>query len=131
MTAPFEIPLMNANVSAGFPSPAGDYKEDKLDLNRFMINHPVATYFLRVSGDSMKDAGILDGDILVVDRSLPLQNNRIIIAELNGELTVKRFRQDRGQTYLVPENENFHPIQVQPSDAFSIWGIVTGSFRRY
>lgn len=131
MTAPFEIPLMNTNISAGFPSPAGDYKEDKLDLNRFMVNHPVTTYFLRVSGDSMKDAGILDGDILVVDRSLPLQNNRIIIAELNGELTVKRFRQDHGQTYLVPENENFHPIQILPTDTFSIWGIVTGSFRRY
>lgn len=124
-------PLMNSNISAGFPSPAGDYAEEKLDLNRFLIQHPVATYFLRVSGDSMKDAGIIDGDILIVDRSLPPLNHKIIIAELNGELTVKRLKLDQGQTYLMPENENFHPLLISPQDDFMIWGVVSGSFRRY
>lgn len=131
MTDPIEIPLMNSVISAGFPSPAGDYKEERLDLNRYLINHPVASYFIRVSGDSMKNAGILDGDILIVDRSLTPHNRSIIIAEINGELTVKRFKTGEGQTWLIPENESYHPIFISPDDDFSIWGVVTGSIRKY
>lgn len=131
MTQHLEIPLMNSVISAGFPSPAGDYKEDKLDLNQYLINHPVSTYFIRVSGDSMKDAGILDGDILIVDRSLAPLNHKIIIAELNGELTVKRLKIDNGRTYLVPENENYKPIFVSPDDNFAVWGVVSGTIRKY
>lgn len=125
------IPLMNSTISAGFPSPAGDYREEKLDLSRYLVSHPAATYFLRVRGDSMKDAGILDGDILIVDRSLSPQNRSIVIAELNGELTVKRLKRENGQTFLVAANENYHPILVRPEDDFAVWGVVSGSFRSY
>lgn len=122
---------MNSTVSAGFPSPAGDYKEEKLDLNQFLINHPVATYFIRVSGDSMMNAGILDGDILIVDRSLPPANHKIIIAEINNELTVKRLKIAEGQTWLIPENDNYKPILISPDDNFMVWGVITGTIRKY
>ena len=79
----------------------------------------------------MKDAGIIDGDILIVDRSLSPSNHNIVIAELNGELTVKRLKHDHGQTFLVPANDAYSPIMVSPDDEFSIWGVVSGSFRTY
>ena len=87
-------PLFSSGVSAGFPSPAEDHIDRKLDLNELLIQHPVATFFVRVAGESMKDAGINHGDILVVDRSLEAVSGKIVIAIVNGELTVKRFIQD-------------------------------------
>lgn len=131
MNKNIEIPIIGSNISAGFPSPAGDYVEDNLDLNRYLVNHPHSTYYIRVSGESMKNAGIFDGDILIVDRAIAPQPNKIIIAELNGELTVKRFKQTEGQTYLHPENDNYKPIFIAPNDDFAIWGVVIGSFRKY
>ena len=125
------IPFVNSTVAAGFPSPIGDDGAEKLNLNHRLINHPAATYFLRVKGDSMKDVGIIDGDILIVDRSLSPSNHNIVIAELNGELTVKRLKHDHGQTFLVPANDAYSPIMVSPDDEFSIWGVVSGSFRTY
>jgi DNA polymerase V len=119
------LPLYTTPVSAGFPSPADDYIDRKLDLNEFLISHPAATFFMRVEGSSMIDAGIHSGDILVVDRALEPSDNRIIIAALNGELTVKRVKRIGSRLYLVPENRDFEPIEVAPGMQFEVWGVVT------
>lgn len=120
-----ERPLFLSQVPAGFPSPADDSIEQKLDLNRHLIKHPAATYFVRVDGDSMIDAGIRSKDILIVDRALEAKDKSIIIAVLNGELTVKRFRIIEGKIFLMPENKNYAPIPVPEDSSFEIWGVVT------
>lgn len=112
-------------VSAGFPSPAEDYVEKKLDLNELLISHPAATFFVRVEGDSMINANIHSGDILIVDRSLSAENGSIAIAVLNGEFTVKRVKIEKGELFLVAENPRFPPIKVSKEADFQIWGIVT------
>jgi DNA polymerase V len=119
------LPFLVAKISAGFPSPADDYIDKKLDLNELLIKHPSATFFVRVSGDSMIDAGINSGDILIVDRALEPAENRIVIAALNGELTVKRMRKINGRIYLIPENAAYDPIEVIPEMQFEVWGVVS------
>jgi DNA polymerase V len=119
-----ELPLLLAAIPAGFPSPADDYVDRTLDLNDFLIRHPAATFFVRVAGDSMTGAGIRSGDILIVDRALAPEHNRIIIAALNGELTVKRMRKEGGRIFLVPENGDYAPIEVTPEMQFEVWGVV-------
>lgn len=121
----YQIPLYEAPVSAGFPSPAEDYLEGKLDLDRHLIKHPAATFFVRVSGDSMIDAGIHPGDLLVVDRALEPTDGRVVIAVVNGELTVKRICRANDQLFLMPENKNYQPLQVHEETSFMIWGVVT------
>ncbi len=118
-------PLYVANVSAGFPSPASDYEEEKLDLNKYLIKNPAATYFVRVTGDSMLGAGIHSGDLLVVDRSVEPRNKKVVIANINGELTVKRIRIIKGKYYLEPENEDFQTQELDESMEFEVWGVVT------
>ena len=120
-----EFPLFAANIPAGFPSPADDYIDKKLDLNELLIRHPAATFFVRVSGNSMIDAGINSGDILIVDRALEATDNRIVIAAVNGELTVKRIQRIRSAIYLIPENPAFEPIEVTPEMNFEVWGVVS------
>jgi len=120
-----ERPLFMVPVTAGFPSPAEDYIEGKLDLNRHLIKHPAATFFVRVAGDSMIDAGIHPGDILIVDRSLEPADRKVVIAVINGELTVKRIRMKKGRLYLMPENEKYKPIEIEKEMNFDIWGVVT------
>ncbi len=117
-------PLYQATVSAGFPSPAEDYLESQLDLNKYLINNPAATYFVRVTGDSMIDAGIHSGDLLIVDRSAEPADKNVVIANLNGELTVKRIRLQNGSVTLVPANQNFAPQTVKPDMQLEIWGVV-------
>lgn len=112
-------------VTAGFPSPAEDYIEGKLDLNKHLIKHPAATFFVRVAGDSMIDAGIHPGDILIVDRSLEPANKKVVIAIIDGELTVKRIRINKGRIYLIPENKKYKPIEIEKEMDFDIWGVVT------
>jgi len=124
-TTKCERPLFMVPVAAGFPSPADDYIEGKLDLNRHLIKHPAATFFVRVAGDSMIDAGIHPGDILIVDRSLEPADKKVVIAVINGELTVKRIRMKKGRIYLTPENENYKPIEIENEMNFDIWGVVT------
>jgi len=119
------LPLYVAKISAGFPSPAEDYIERKLDMNEYLIKNPSATFFVKVSGQSMINAGIHDGDILVVDRSLDAADNRIVIAVVNGEFTVKRLMKKNNKLFLVPENENFNPIEINDTMDASIWGVVT------
>ena len=123
-TAGTTLPIFLAAISAGFPSPADDYIDQKLDLNEFLVRHPAATFFVRVSGESMIDAGIHPGDILIVDRSLQAADDRIVIAALNGELTVKRIRMANGRISLAPENPRFPPIEVTPDMQFEVWGVV-------
>lgn len=118
-------PLFVANVSAGFPSPADNYKEEKLDLNKYLIKNPAATYFVRVTGDSMIGAGIHCGDLLVVDRSIEPADKKVVIANINGELTVKRIRIRKNKITLEPENTDFPAQQISPESEFEVWGVVT------
>jgi DNA polymerase V len=119
------IPLFLSPVAGGFPSPATDYIEQNLDLNEYLIKHPAATFFVRVSGNSMIRAGIFSGDILIVDKSLNPKQDSIIVAILNGEFTVKRFRKEQGKIILYPENEKYLPTTITEGMDFQIWGVVT------
>jgi DNA polymerase V len=118
-------PLFKSGVSAGFPSPAADYEEGKLDLNRHLVRNPAATFFVRANGDSMIGAGIHPGDLLVVDRSLEPVDKSVVIAVLNGELTVKRIRIRKGKITLEPENEHYSAQQITECIEFEVWGVVT------
>lgn len=121
----FELPLYSTKVSAGFPSPADSDIECKLDLNHHLIKHPASTFFLRVSGDSMQNAGIQSGDILVVDKSLEPSDGKIVIAAIDGELTVKRLVKKAGCVQLVPENNQYPVINLRDTQDLVIWGVVT------
>ncbi len=112
-------------VSAGFPSPADDYMDRSLDLNEHLIANPAATFFVRACGESMIGAGIHDNDILIVDRSLTPVNGSVVIAALDGELTVKRLRNKNGSLFLTPENKDFPDMEVYEDCSFEIWGVVT------
>lgn len=118
-------PLFLVSVSAGFPSPADDHLDVQLDLNQHLIKHPAATFFIRVSGDSMLGAGIHSGDLLIVDRALEATHNRVVIAVVNGELTVKRICQQDDGLFLMPDNGAYPPLRIQPTTDFEIWGVVT------
>jgi DNA polymerase V len=119
------IPLFMSSVKAGFPSPADDFLERQLDLNEHLIQHPAATFFVRVDGDSMTGADIHRGDILIVDRSLEAASGRIVIAVINGEFTVKRLRIENGSIQLEADNPGYPPIRIQNDWDFQVWGIVT------
>ncbi len=119
------LPFFEVGLPAGFPSPAEDYMERPLDLHELLVEHPTATFFVKVDGDSMIGAGMHTGDILVVDRSLPPQNGKVIVALLNGEFTVKRLKIENKQIYLAPENPRYPVITVGAESDFQVWGIVT------
>jgi DNA polymerase V len=120
-----KMPLFLSGVSAGFPSPADDYLDRKLDLNEHLVKNPAATFFVRVAGDSMTGAGINDSDILVVDRSLEPSNNDVIIAVVNGELTVKRLLKTRNTCRLIAENPDYPPLEINEDVPLEIWGVAT------
>lgn len=117
--------LAVCRVEAGFPSPADDYMEGSLDLNEYVIKHPSATYFVRASGDSMTGAGIFHGDLLIVDRSLEPVHGKVIIAEVDGQLTVKRLLKTKDHVSLQSENASYPPIEFQEGNEVVIWGVVT------
>lgn len=119
------IPFIADGVSAGFPSPAADFMENSIDLNKELSENPLATFYIKVKGNSMIDAGINDKDVLVVDRSLEPQNNKIAICFIDGEFTVKRILLQKDCLYLMPENSNYSPIKVTEDNQLVIWGIVT------
>ncbi len=121
---PARFPLFAARIPAGFPSPADDYVDKGLDLNELLVRHPAATFFVRVSGDSMVGAGIHSGDVLVVDRAENARDRSVVIAALNGELTVKRFVREGGRVYLVSENPAYAPLEVTGEVGFEVWGVV-------
>jgi DNA polymerase V len=128
-TSTIKIPLFNESVKAGFPSPADDFIDKHIDLNELLIRHPAATFFVRVKGDSMVNAGIFSGDVLVVDKALEAKNNCIVIAVINGELTVKRLRRTGERLQLVPENDNYSIIDIDSEMSFQIWGVVKSVIR--
>ncbi len=117
-------PLFTA-VSAGFPSPADDYIDGGLDLNDYLVRHPAATFFVRANGDSMVDAGIHHGDLLVVDRAVEPLDRAVVIAALNGELVVKRIRCSKGRVFLMPDNRSYRPIEITEEMDAVVWGVVT------
>jgi len=119
------IPLYGGRVQAGFPSPADDFLEGQIDLNTQLIKHPAATFMVRAQGDSMVGAGIFDGDVLVVDRSLEASEGKVVIVALNGELTVKRLCYRQGRPELHPENPRHKPILIPEGQELHIWGVVT------
>lgn len=124
-------PLFGSRVSAGFPSPADDYIEGQLDLNEFMISRPAATFYVRVTGESMKNAGILPGDILVVDKSKNPVHGAIVIAIVDNELTVKRLLKQGSKVQLMPENPDFAVMDFNNEMELTIWGVVTGVIRKF
>ena len=124
-----ERPLFLSKVKAGFPSPADDFMESRLNVNDYIIKNPSATYFVKVSGDSMIGAGIFSGDTLVVDRSLRVTDNKIVVAMIDGEFTVKRLRIYKNKMYLISENSQYPPIEVEEQELI-IWGVVTFSIHQ-
>lgn len=121
----FELPLYSSLVSAGFPTAGDDHSDSKLDLNKYLIQRPASTFFVRVSGDSMIGAGIQAGDILVVDKSLEAKHNKIVIAAVNSELTVKRLYRKNGSLKLVAENPKYPEINLDNNIDLVVWGVVT------
>ena len=119
------IPLVGSSVHAGFPSPADDFIEKNISLDSELIRNKEATFYARVEGDSMKDANIHDGDLLVIDRSLEPQNKKVAVCFIDGEFTVKRLQIENDHILLMPENKKFSPIKVTDKNEFLIWGIVT------
>lgn len=119
------LPLVSASVEAGFPSPADDHLERGIDLNEELIRNPAATFLVRVKGDSMRDAGIHAGDVLIVDKSLTPTDRRIVVAMIDGNFTVKRFRRRGAQVFLEAENPDFPPIEVSEGQELSIFGVVS------
>jgi DNA polymerase V len=119
------VPFLEGKVSAGFPSSAENFIDKSLDLNDLIIKHQAATFFIRVKGNSMTEAGIHSNDILVVDRSLAIANNHIIIARINDELTVKRIKIEGEKLFLVPANDEYKPIEITDDMDFEVWGTVT------
>lgn len=119
------LPLCASPVRAGFPSPADDYIEGRLDLNEHLIHHPASTFFVRAEGNSMLRAGIHHGDLLLVDRSLEPADGAVVVAAVDGELVVKRLRLRRGVPVLVPEGEGYSELVIGEDQRFQIWGVVT------
>ena len=124
-TKKLRLVLYAAKIPAGVPSPAEDYIDKKLDLNEHLIKHPSATFFVKVEGHSMINAGIHSGDTLIVDRALEPADKKIVIAVINGDMTVKRIRKLHGRLYLMPENDTFTPIEITEDSGFQIWGVVS------
>ena len=120
----------DTGISAGFPSPAEDFKQERLSLDNELIKNKEATFFARVSGQSMIDAGLNDNDLLVIDRSLSPVHNKIAVCFLDGEFTVKRLKVEKDEVWLQPENKNYQPIKITEENDFVIWGIVTNVIKK-
>lgn len=127
---PVLIPLGITPVSAGFPSPAEDYADRRLDINEYLVRNPASSFFFSVRGDSMQDADIDDGDILVVDRSIDPAHGHIVIAFVDGERLVKRLHRKRGKVALLAANPAYPPLELRDGNALEIWGVVVGKFKR-
>lgn len=124
------IPIGAVKLSAGFPSPAADYEDKRLDINEYLIRNPVSTFFFPVQGDSMQGAEIFDGDVLVVDRSIKAQHGHIVVAFVDGDRLVKRLHCQNGRVALIAENPNFPPLEIQDGMELVVWGTVVGKFKR-
>ena len=125
-----ELPYYDTKVQAGFPSPAEDHLEQRLDLNTLVIDNPSATFFVRVAGESMRGIGITDGDILVVDRSIESWGNRVVVAVIDSEFTIKRFTKHNATVVLEAENPDYPPITITEEMDFSVWGVVCWALKK-
>lgn len=132
LSSELTLPFADQGVKAGFPSPAQDYMTDSIDLNRELIRHPATTFYARASGDSMKDCGIDDGDLLVIDKALEPQDGDIVVAYIDGEFTLKTVRFDDNEKciWLVPANKEYSPIKITEENNFLIWGVLTYNIKR-
>ena len=119
------FPLYADTIAAGFPSPAEDHIEENINLQEYLVEHPSATFFLRVSGHSMKEAGIFHNDLIVVDSAKDPRSGDIVVAEVNGGFTVKTFRQEGTRVFLVPANPDYDPLEITPEMDTVVWGVVT------
>ncbi|MES2588513.1 MAG: translesion error-prone DNA polymerase V autoproteolytic subunit [Bacteroidota bacterium] len=119
-----ELTLVNTGISAGFPSPAMDFDENKIDLNRHLIKRPASTFFGRVKGNSMEGAGIYDGNLLIIDKSIKPKSEQIAVCFIDGEFTIKRIRIEKDCIWLIPANDSYQAIRVNEDNNFLIWGIV-------
>lgn len=117
-------------IPAGFPSPAEDFLDKELDLNDYLIGNKASTFLVKVEGNSMENAGIFDGDIIIVDRSLEPENGKVVLGVLNGEFTVKRISIQHNKLQLLPENSKYQPIEITEEMNFKIWGVVTFSLHK-
>lgn len=126
------LPYADEGIRAGFPSPAQDCMQDSIDLNKELVRHPSTTFYAKVTGDSMTDAGIDDGDLLVIDKGIEPQDNDIVVAFIDGEFTLKRIKLDKSSKclWLMPANKKYSPIKVNEENNFIIWGIVTYSIKK-
>jgi DNA polymerase V len=119
------LPLISEGIRAGFPSPAMDFEDIRIDLNQYLIKNPSATFYGKVRGDSLRNAGIEEGDILIIDKSVEPADGKIAVCFLDGEFTAKRIRIRNNKIWLMPENEKYKPIEVTEENQFIIWGVVT------
>ena len=119
-----ELPLIEGGISAGFPSPAEDFLELSIDLNKELIKNPPATFYGRVNGDSMKDLGIDHGDLLIIDKSIQPKDGKIAVCFIDGEFTLKTIRLEKDCCWLIPANSNYKPLKVTQDNDFVVWGIV-------
>lgn len=120
-----ELPFVDEGISAGFPSPALDFVNLTIDLNKHLIKHPSATFYGRVKGQSLKNAGISDGDLLIIDRSLEPANGKIAVCYIDGEFTAKRIKRTKSELWLMPENDDYQAIKIEEENNLIIWGVVT------
>lgn len=125
------LPYADGGIQAGFPSPADNYITETIDLNKELVRHPAATFYGRVSGDSMIEEGIEPGDILIIDRSIEPDSGDLAVCCIDGEFTLKRIRLEKNRVWLIPSNEMFDPILVTPENEFSVWGVVTHTIKAY
>lgn len=125
------LPLFSSRVPAGFPSPAEDYIENNLDLNKYLIQHPSSTFFIKITGLSMIDANINPEDILIIDRSIKVKNNDVVLAILEGAFTVKRLKIINDKAFLYPENTSYKPIEISAGMDFEVWGKVIWSIHKH
>lgn len=130
-TPSLQLPLFSSYVRAGFPNPADDHLEQRIDLNTLLMPHPDASFLLRVAGESMIDAGIYPEDVVVIDRSLEVQQRDIVVAEVEGEFVIKRFLREHGKIILASENPIFQPLIFTPEMDLSIFGVVTFTLHRH
>jgi DNA polymerase V len=128
---PLILPLGGDRVQAGFPSPADDFNTKRIDLTEVLIQHPAATFLLRVRGDSMKDAGIFDGDVLVVDRALRPRHGHIVVAQVDGEFTVKYLHRRNGLVRLTAANATYPDISPRDGQTIEVWGVVTSAIKQF
>ena len=133
LSTTLELPYADGGIKAGFPSPAQDYITESIDLNKILIRHPETTFYAKVAGDSLTDAGISDMDLAIIDRALEAQNGDYVAAYVDGEYTLKQFRLDEANhcAWLIPANEKYNPILVTEENEFLIWGVVTSVIKRF